>query len=58
MELRKISIFDTFFLLLLKVSKASSAADLYSGDFCQRGIENPVERWEEVVNSNGDYIDD
>ena len=39
-------------------SKATKAADLYSGDFCQRGIENLVERWEEVVNNNGEYIID
>jgi hypothetical protein len=29
-----------------------------SGDFYQRGIENLVERWEEVVNNKGEYIID
>ena len=36
--------------------KASKVADLYFGDFYQRGIENLVKRWEEVVNNNGEYI--
>ena len=27
-------------------------------DFYQRGIENPVECWEEVVDNNGKYIND
>jgi len=28
------------------------------GDFYKRGIENLVERWEEVVNNKGKYIID
>ena len=39
-------------------SKAAKAADFYSGDFFQRGIENLAERWEEVVSNNGEYIMD
>ena len=34
---------------------ATKAADFYSGDFVQRGIENHVERWEVLV-KNGEYI--
>ena len=32
--------------------KVEKAADFYSGDLYQRGIENLFERWEEVVNNN------
>ena len=39
-------------------SKAAKAADFYSGNFYQQGIENLVRRWEEVVNNNGEYIID
>ena len=39
-------------------SKSAKSADFYSGDFDQRGIDNLVERWEEVVNNNGEYIID
>ena len=46
------SIFDTFFAFN-QGSKTAKAADFY-----QRGIENLVERWEEVVNNNGEYIID
>ena len=31
---------------------------LTQGDFYQRGIENLVERWKEVMNNNGEYIID
>ena len=39
-------------------SKAAKAANLYSVDFSQRGIENLVVGWEEVVDINGEYIID
>ena len=45
-------------MLLIKILKPQKAADIYSGDFYQRGIENLVERWEEVVSNNGEYIID
>ena len=32
--------------------------ELKPGDFCQRGIENLVNRWKEVINNNGEYIVD
>ena len=41
-----------------QVSKAAKAVDFYFRYFYQRGIENLVERWEEVVNNNGEYIID
>ena len=43
---------------LFAFNQGRKAADFYSGDFCQRGIENLVERWVEVVNNNGEYIID
>ena len=53
---KKMRIFYSFFLLLIKV--LAKSVDFYSGDFYQRGIENLVERWEEVVNNNGEYVID
>ena len=49
--------FDTSFLAFNEGSKATRAADFYSGDF-NRGIENLVERCGDVVSNNGEYIID
>ena len=38
--------------------KAEKADNFYSDDFYQRGNENLVERWEEAVINNGEYIID
>ena len=52
------SILDTLFFAFNQCSKATKAADFYSDDFYQHVIKNHVERWEEVVNNNGEYIID
>ena len=57
-KLRKMSIFLLLLFVFNHGSKATKAADLYSGDFYQRGIEYLVECWEEVVINNEKYIID
>ena len=49
-------IFRISFLHLIKVPRPQMQFDFYSGVFHQRGIENLVERWEYVVDNNGEYI--
>ena len=39
-------------------SKATKAANVYSGYFYKRSIENLAERWEEVVGNNGECFTD
>ena len=49
--------FRHFLFAFNQGSKTAKAADFYSGEFYQRGIDNLVERLE-VVNNNGECIID
>ena len=49
---------DEHFRHLNHGSNTAEAADFYSGDFSQRDIKNILERWEEVLDNNGECIID